>query len=71
MTNIRNSLLTVKQFHEKHQGFPLGGLRWLLFHRQENGLASAVVRVGKRKLLVDEAKFFAWLEAQQNDVGRP
>ncbi len=57
------TLLTVQQFAEKHKGFTLGGLRWLLFHRDTNGLSRAVVRVG-RKILLDEEEFFAWLDEQ-------
>lgn len=37
----------------------------LIFNEHQNGLAKAgaIVRVG-RKVLIDEAKFFAWIEAQ-------
>ena len=58
------SLLTVKQFCQQHPAFTHGGLRWLLFHRQENGLNRAVFKVGRR-ILIDVDQFFGWL-AQQN-----
>jgi hypothetical protein len=58
------TLLTKKQFCAKHPAFSPGGLNWLLFLREQNGLATAVVRVGRR-LLLDEQKFFTWLVKQQ------
>lgn len=60
----RPELLTVKQFCQRHPAFTQGGLRWLLFHRQDNGLERAIVTVGRR-LLIDVDAFFGWL-AQQN-----
>ena len=56
---------TVNQFTNKHQAFTKGGLRALIFNEKSNGLAKsgAVVRLG-RKVLIDDAKFFAWIESQ-------
>lgn len=54
-----SSLLTVKQFAEKHL-WPIGGVRHLLFQRPE-GFERCVKRVG-RKILLDETAFFAWVE---------
>ncbi len=56
---------TVNQFTEKHQAFTKGGLRALIFNEKSNGLAKAgaVVRLG-RKVLIDESKFFALVESQ-------
>ena len=56
-------LCTVRQFCQKNPAFTLGGMRWLLFHRQTNGLEEAVVKIGRR-VLIDEDKFFDWLDAQ-------
>ena len=68
------TLLTVRQFSEKHQAFPQGAIRNLTFLAKSrktskgtiegNGLAVALVRIG-RKLLIDEAKFFQWVDEQQ------
>lgn len=57
--------LAVNQFCERHQAFKLGGIRALIFHEHKNGLAKAgaIVRLGG-KVLINEAKFFAWIEAQ-------
>ncbi len=81
MNDIRSlarlrTLLTVKQFNEKHPAFSQGGLRHLIFFARArrtsrgevagNGLDAALVRVGRR-ILIDEARFFAWLDAQQEN----
>jgi hypothetical protein len=68
------TLLTVRQFSDKHPAFTQGALRNLIFLAesrktskgiiQGNGLDSALVRIG-RKLLIDEAKFFQWIDEQQ------
>ena len=62
-------LSTVNQFTQKQPAFTLGGLRSLIFNENTNGLksAGAVVRIG-RKVLIDEAKFFAWIDAQNKGV---
>lgn len=58
------TLLTVKQLADKHPAFPQGGIRWQIFNEQANGLAKsgAVIRVG-RKVLIDEARYFDWLDS--------
>lgn len=57
--------LTVTQLCEKHPAFKPGGVRSLIFNEDSNGLkaSGAVVRLG-RKVLIDEAKFFDWIAAQ-------
>ncbi|MFI3136861.1 MAG: hypothetical protein QX197_08790 [Methylococcaceae bacterium] len=63
--------LTVQQFTAKHAAFNTGGLRSLIFNEHQNGLAKsgAIVRIG-RKVLIDEAKFFAWVELQNKAVAK-
>jgi hypothetical protein len=58
-------LSTVNQFTAKQPAFTLGGVRSLIFNEHSNGLAKsgAIIRIG-RKILIDEAKFFAWVESQ-------
>lgn len=68
------TLLTVKQFADKHPAFSQGSLRNLIFLASPrpasngkipgNGLDMALVRIG-RKLLIDEKMFFEWVEQQQ------
>lgn len=62
-------LRTVRQIVELSKGanggeeaaFTEGGLRWMIFHSERNGLDEALVRVGRR-VLVDEDAFNEWLE---------
>lgn len=66
-------LFTVKQFSEKHPAFTQGALRNLIFLAEErrstkgaipgNGLSAALVRIG-RKVLIDEVRFFEWIDVQ-------
>ena len=56
-------LLTVNQFIEEHNFTTHGGLRYLIFNAKENGLEKAIARIG-RKILIDEAKFFEWVNEQ-------
>jgi hypothetical protein len=68
------TLLTVRQFADKHPAFPQGSIRNLIFLAESrntskgtiagNGLDIALVRIG-RKVLIDEARFFNWIDAQQ------
>lgn len=63
-------LLTVRQFSEKHPAFQQGCLRNMIFLSRKGKIAgnleAALVRIG-RKLLIDEAKFFNWIDAQQGE----
>jgi hypothetical protein len=58
------TLSTVNQFSEKHPAFTRGGLRALIFNENQNGLAKSgeIVRIG-RKVLINEPKFFSWIES--------
>jgi hypothetical protein len=56
-------LRTVDQFCQEHPAFTPGAMRWLLLHRQRNGIESAVVRLGRR-VFIDVERFFAWVDAQ-------
>jgi len=58
---------TVNQFCERHHAFNLGGVRYNIFHEKTNGLAEsgAIVRNGRR-VLINEEKFFNWLETQNS-----
>lgn len=66
--NQTRQLLTVRQLSERHPAFPQSGIRYLIFHSQKNGFANCIRRVG-RKILIDEALFFNWVEAQNQKVG--
>jgi hypothetical protein len=60
----QRTLLTVRQFSEKHTAFTQAGLRWVIFNEKSNGLfeSGAIVRVGRR-VLIDEARFFGWIDS--------
>jgi len=62
------NLLTVRQFSQKHPAFPEGGLRYQIFHAEQNGLADALRRIG-RKVLIDEGAYFLWIDAQNQQGG--
>ena len=56
------------EFVTQHpQLFTLAALRWQLRHREENGLASAVVRSGK-KLLISESRYARWVASRAGAV---
>lgn len=67
-------LLTVQQFADDHREFTVAQVRNYVFYSQArvtprgeqipaNGLAPAVVRIGRR-VYIDEDQFFAWVKAQ-------
>lgn len=57
-------LIPLTDWPKHHAWPPLGGLRHLAFFRETNGFKRCVRQVGRR-LLIDEAEFFAWV-AEQN-----
>lgn len=50
--------------HELVPGMTPAAFRWALFQRESNGLAAAVIRIGRR-LYIDEAAFYRWLETKR------
>lgn len=70
-------LLTVKQFSSKHSAFSVYSLRNLIADAENrysskgeisgNGLAPAIVRIGRRVLL-DEDKFFEWVNQKNGET---
>ena len=59
---------TVKQMAEKYPAFSEASLRYHIFHEETNGLNEALIRVG-RKILIKEDAFFDWIE-NQNKGGK-
>ena len=57
------SYFTVKQFSERHPAFSESSLRALIFDGNTNGLteSGAVVRINRR-VLINEPKFFDWVD---------
>lgn len=64
-TPEKTRFLTVNQVVEEGLYPNIGGLRWLLFNSNANGLESAVRRVGRR-LLINESDFCDWLDKQRD-----
>ena len=60
----KHNLMTVRQFCAAHPGFTEGSVRWLLFNRETNGLAVALVKKGRR-IWIDVDAFFDWLEQSE------
>jgi hypothetical protein len=54
-------LIPLTMWHQYHAWPPEGGLRHLVFHAERNGFDAVVRRVGKR-VLIDEAAFFAYVD---------
>lgn len=57
------------QWSKFHSWPSLGGLRNLIFKGKENGFDSCIVRVGRR-VLIDEARFFQWMDLQKQNEGK-
>lgn len=60
-------LIPVTEWNQHHTWPPEGGLRHLIFNEKTNGFATAFKRIGRR-VLIDEAEFFACVE-RQNQQG--
>ncbi len=69
------TLRTIRQFAENHQAFPETTLRDFVYKsksrkgKRANGFARVVVRAGAR-VLIDEEKFFLWLDRKQPRASR-
>ncbi len=63
-------LSTIKQFCKRYPAFTEGGMRHNIFYKDTNGLAAsgAIIRNG-RKILINEPKWFEWLESQNKQEG--
>ena len=61
---MNKTYLTVKQMAAKHPAFSEASLRYHIFNETRNGLDKALIRVGK-KILINEDAFWDWLENQR------
>jgi hypothetical protein len=62
-TITEKRLIPVTQWSNYHPWPPIGGLRHFIFNEHSNGFSHCVRRVG-RKVLIDEGRFFEWVENQ-------
>jgi len=60
-------LIPLSHWNRFHNWPPQGGLRHLVFHAQTNGFNKVIKRVGRR-ILIDEAAFFAWVDEQNQNT---
>ena len=60
-TEQRGPFIPVTDWNQRHAWPPIGGLRHLIFHAASNGFDKVIRRVGRR-VLIDEAAFFAWVD---------
>ena len=56
-------LIPLTQWPQHHAYPNISGLRYLVFNASKNGFNSCIKRVGRR-ILIDEAAYFAWVDAQ-------
>jgi len=61
--------VSVKQLSKFYPAFSELSLRWILFNRKTNGADSFVIKVGKKKIIIDTLKFIEWLNGnkEKND----
>lgn len=60
-------LIPLTDWPKYHPFPPLGGLRHLVFHSASNGFGQVIRRVGRR-VLIDEAAFFNWVNSKNCPV---
>ena len=63
VTSSLPQLIPVTQWNDRHPWPPAGGLRHLIFFAETNGFNKVIRRIGRR-VLIDEAAFFEWANAQ-------
>ncbi|MBE7422835.1 MAG: hypothetical protein HS110_10480 [Zoogloeaceae bacterium] len=60
-TTTQTQLIPVPEWNKFHPWPPVGGLRHLIFNEKTNGFDAVIRRIGRR-VLIDEAAFFVWVE---------
>lgn len=62
-TAATRRLIPASKWGEFHSYPPPGTIRSLIFHSKENGFDRCIRRLGRR-ILIDEAAYFEWLDGQ-------
>ena len=57
-------LITVRDWPKYHPWPTSSAWRWYIFHAEKNGIGRCIRRVGRR-VLIDEAEFFNWVDEQR------
>ena len=58
-------LIACADWNKHHAWPPPGGMRHLIFHEHTNGFSKVIKRVGRR-VLIDEKKFFEYVEERNS-----
>jgi hypothetical protein len=66
-TPTSSKLIPVTQWNQYHQWPTQSDLRYWIFNAKTNGFDKVIRRVGRR-VLIDEAKFFLWIDDQNKEV---
>ncbi|MCB2199509.1 hypothetical protein KQI63_08900 [bacterium] len=70
MISKQPRLIPLADWPKYHAWPPLGGLRHLVFYSKTNGFDKVIRRAGRR-ILIDEAAFFDWVEQKSEEQGLP
>lgn len=54
-------LIAVNDWNKHHPHPSTSGLRWLIFHAEQNGFNQVIRRMGRR-VYIDEQEFFNWVD---------
>lgn len=57
--------VTIKQLLNHYPGLTLWGVREWVRNRKQNGLAAAIIKINRKKILVDLDAFEAWIESHR------
>lgn len=63
----QSRLIPLTKWNDHHMHPPIGGLRHLVFNADTNGFDKVIRRVGRR-VLIDEAAYFRWVEEQSGQA---
>lgn len=63
MSNEQSRIIPAAKWEEYHAWPTTSALRYMIFKANENGLAGAILRIGRR-VLIDEAAFFSWVRSK-------
>lgn len=61
-----DDLYSIEDMAKQHEALSPATLRWQLRNREQNGLAPAVVKLGKR-LLISKTRYEHWLSTQSGE----
>lgn len=61
----KRKIIPLTQWNDHHPWPSQSGLRYLVFHSNDNGFDQVIRRSGRR-VLIDEHAFFMWLDEQNN-----